>query len=485
MKKYKITFLISTFFISILSYWVLEPITLNPFVKKQVPLVESRFQKGVATNNLTTPLSLKMDSIVNNAILLNDFISVSAGISQNEKDTYLAAAGYCSKRSAKRANINTLYRTASVAKPMTAVAVLQLWEKNLVDLDVPIQRYLPEFPVQPEDEITIRQLLNHTSGIKHYASMWDGISFTNYKNMVDALDEFKNRSLSFSPGTSYEYSTYGYSILGAIIEKVSGEKFQDYMINNVFLPAGMVHTDIEEASRNYNNKANLYIKLGDTYIKSPKTDLSVKYPGGGFHTTAEDLVAFGNAILHNVLIDSTTLNTMISNTSSLKEGTPYGFGWFVINDDDKGLILQHGGSQSGTSSYLQILLQHDVVTAVLTNCFSADEGVYWMARDLTNQLVENPTSNRTINYFTAQSNEVLSSYVGAYQREEDIFKITKKGNQLYCTTKYYDALPIFPKSESEFFFRHFDGGITFQSSDNGVEKLYSIYKGKSEEFIKI
>ena len=200
------------------------------------------------------------------------------------------------------------------------------------------------------------------------------LSFTHYDNLIHALDKFKDRPLSFEPGTNYEYTTYGYTVLGAIIEKVSGTSFQEHMKKNIFLPAGMINTDIEEDNKEYTNKAELYIKIKGKYIRSPKTDLSLKYPGGGFHTTAEDFVRFGKAIIQNKLIDSTTLDMMVNNTSDIKQGTPYGFGWYIYEHDKKGTILMHGGSQSGTSSELNIMLDHGIVSVALANNFGSNYG---------------------------------------------------------------------------------------------------------------
>lgn len=373
-KRYKIL-IVTISILAVLAYWIIQPYSLNPFANIASNFVESKIDVECSPeiDNLEN-LKSRLDSLVDGAISRTDFIGVSAGVYKQGCGSWLGAAGFKSKSDQKRPDINTVFRTASIAKPMTAVAIMQLYERDLIDLDVAIQNYLPEFPVKPEGDITIRHLLKHTSGIKHYSSMWDGISFTNYNSLVEALDEFKDRPLSFAPGTGYEYTTYGYTILGAVIEKVSGTTYQDFMKHNIFIPIGMKNTDLEEAGKEYTNKADLYIKLGSTFIRAPKTDLSVKYPGGGFHTTAEDLLKFGKAIIEHQLIDSTTLDLMVTSTESVKKGTPYGFGWFVYEHDSKGTILMHGGSQSGTSSEFNLMLDHGIVSASLANNFGSNSG---------------------------------------------------------------------------------------------------------------
>lgn len=114
-----------------------------------------------------------------------------------------------------------LGRIASITKPMTAIAIMQRYERGMIDLDKPIQTYIKEFPRKVKGDITIRLLLKHTSGIAHYSSKWDALSFTHYPTLANALDAFKDRELDFEPGTQYRYSSYGYTVLGAIIEEVS------------------------------------------------------------------------------------------------------------------------------------------------------------------------------------------------------------------------------------------------------------------------
>src|SRR5690606_14760285 len=191
-----------------------------------------------------------------------------------------------------------LGRIASITKPMTDIAIMQLYEKGMLDLDKPIQTYLKEFPKKAKGDITIRHLLKHTSGISHYSSKWDAMSFTHYPTLVAALDAFKEKELEFEPGTQYVYSSYGYTVLGAIIEKVSQMSYGEYMRKNIWDKAGMLNTSLDE-NKTYESKSRLYLKVKSTYIKSPTTDLSIIYPAGGVQSTAKDLLKFGKAVLNH------------------------------------------------------------------------------------------------------------------------------------------------------------------------------------------
>lgn len=369
MKKKIITrALLSIFALcTIFTIWISEPISINPFAAYDLPKVES-----TTDSDCSKQIQQSADKLVNELIDKKGFMSVSTGTYQKDCGMYLATAGFANKKDQQRPNNETLYRTASIGKPITAVAIMQLFERGVLNLDVPIQQYLPEFPKKEKGEITIKQLLSHTSGVRHYHSTVDGISFKHYDSLIDAIDEFKDDPLEFGPGTSYLYSTYGYTILGAIIEKVSGLSFEEHMRKNIFEPANMNHTSLENANRSYENKASLYIKFKNKFIKSPNTDLSVKYPGGGYITTAEDMLLFGKALLEYQLITKETIDKMGDTSVHHKKGTPYGFGWFVYEHERKGKILMHGGSQSGASSEFNIVLDQGLVTVALSNTFGCN-----------------------------------------------------------------------------------------------------------------
>lgn len=327
----------------------------------------------------------KANDIINEHMASNNFLGVTAGLYIENCGTYLSGAGFTDKGDQKRTNSDMLGRIASITKPMTAIAIMQLHEKGILDLDKPIQTYLKEFPKKAKGDITIRHLLKHTSGISHYSSKWDALSFTYYETLVDALDAFKDNELNFEPGTQYMYSSYGYTVLGAIIEKVSQMSYGEYMRKNIWDKAGMSNTSLEVDKQKYNNKSRLYLKVGSTYIKSPNTDLSVIYPAGGVQSTAKDLLKFGEAVLHNKLIKSSTLEMMINATDELAPSIgddPYGFGWAVYDDPKYGKIIQHGGSQPGTSSFFSIFLDHKIVSVVMSNSFGTRQNAFYLSRDI-------------------------------------------------------------------------------------------------------
>lgn len=388
MKKIKLLVLI-IFLLTFVVSWVIEPLSFNPFNMVEFPKTKSEidFKSEANRLNLSSDLESKGNGIVNGYMASNSFLGVTAGLYVENYGTYVSGAGFINKNDQTRTNSNMIGRIASVSKPMTAIAIMQLYEKGMLDLDEPIQIYLNEFPEKEKGTITIRHLLKHTSGISHYSSKWDAMSFTHYPTLMDAVDTFQDNELEFTPGTQFLYSSYGYTVLGAIIEQVSQMSYGEYMKKNIWDVAEMSNTSLEENGQNYDNKSKLYLKVKSTYIKSPNTDLSIIYSAGGVQSTAKDLLKFGEAVLKNKLIDSTSLNMMINATDELapaKGDDPYGFGWAVYDDPKYGKIIQHSGAQPGTSAFFSIFLDRKIVSVVLSNSFGTSQNAFKLSRDIAN-----------------------------------------------------------------------------------------------------
>ena len=386
MKKRKIVFIVFLLALIYVSYWLFDPYSLNPFSEK--PLSLSKTDNSLNCLN-SKEFSAEGDKLLNSTIMSDSLLGVTTGIYSKQCGTWLSSAGYLTKSSEQSPNKSSLFRIASISKSMTAVAILQLFEKGLIDLDAPIQKYLPEFPKKAKGEITIRQLLKHRAGIPHYKSKLGIFNFTHYDNSIDALDKFKGRELLFKPGTEFRYSSYGYVLLGAIIEKTTDQSYQDYMNENIWQPAGMNFTSIEKDDIEYKNKAGLYIKLGKIFIRSPKNDLSYMQSGGGIQSTAQDLLKFGQAILNYKLINPSTTELMMKLSTNKENEIEYTYGWDSWVSSKYGRIMEHNGAQIGASSYLRIYFDKKIVVATLSNSLSTSGAVKDLSLSLANQMIKN------------------------------------------------------------------------------------------------
>lgn len=307
-------------------------------------------------------------------------IGGSAGIMVDGEIVWQKALGFADERSEAHFKMETKVRTASLAKPMTAVAVLQLYEKGLLDLDASIQTYVPDFPEKPEGTITVRHLLNHNSGIKGYKNAKEAETQKEYPTLKDAVDLFKDRELAGTPGQVFEYSSYGYVVLGRIIENVSGMSYEAYMQQNIWNKCGMNSTGIERYGVEYPEKSTAYHRSRNGKIKvaSKINNLSNRIPGGGFYSTTGDVLKFGNAILKDELITAETKAMMFVAPAVTNDGNPYGMGWYLYGINPKyGNVVGHTGEQTGTSSQLMLLPDMNAVIVIMTNTSGALSDVFY------------------------------------------------------------------------------------------------------------
>ncbi|MCY1722764.1 serine hydrolase [Prolixibacteraceae bacterium Z1-6] len=240
----------------------------------------------------------------------------------------------------------TKFRIGSISKSLTAAALGILIENGKIDLDAPVQKYAPYFP-QKEYELTTRQVAGHIAGIRHYMNN-EFLSSEFYPTVNDGLEIFMNDSLLFEPGTAYSYSSYGFNLLSAAIEGASGEEFLTYMKEKVFNPLGMNETTAERMDSLIIYRAGYYDMSERKVINAPYVDNSYKWAGGGFISTSEDLVKFGNAMLNNTLFSEETKLQLIT-PQKLKNGkvTEYGMGFFSGADDYGRYYYGHGGGSVG------------------------------------------------------------------------------------------------------------------------------------------
>ena len=309
------------------------------------------------------------------SLLLEKFISNNvtvgavAGYSVDGEIKWQSAVGYADKKSRTPFSINTITRVASVVKLFTAVSVMQLIEQELIDINDPIQKYVPDFPKSKLGPITIKQLLNHTSGIGGYKSGKEAETKKEYSTLTDALNVFKDRKLLFRPGSQYSYSTYGYVLLGVLIERVSGITYEEYIQANILDKAGMKHTAIEKFGIQVPNKSRLYHRNRKGKIKkATNNNLSNRIPGGGFHTTLQDMLKFGDAIINHLLINEKTLLSMFENNGLKKGGNAHGIGWFMYaQKPNNSAVIGHSGEQSGCSAQLMIVPKSKTVVMVMAN----------------------------------------------------------------------------------------------------------------------
>ncbi|MEP1306963.1 MAG: serine hydrolase domain-containing protein [Balneola sp.] len=265
----------------------------------------------------------------------------------------------------------TLFRIGSVSKTITAAGMGVLIQNNKIDPKKEIQEYVPDFP-EKKYPITVKQVAGHIAGIRSYK----GDEFMNTKKfttVTEGLKFFKDDSLLFEPGTQYQYSSYGWNLISAVIEGASNEAFLPFMKREVFEPLGMDNTVPDWADQDIKNRAKFYIWRNGTNIEAPYVDNSYKWAGGGFIGTTEDMIRFGKAHLDYDFLDEETQKILMF-PQSLNDGkdTNYGMGWSGFKDSSTGYWVGHtGGSVGGTTMFL-ISKEHRMVIAYTINRSGAE-----------------------------------------------------------------------------------------------------------------
>ncbi len=273
------------------------------------------------------------------------------------------------------AKASTVYPLGSISKPITAVAVMQLFERGRLDLDAPVQKYCPAFP-EKQWPVTTRQVLGHLAGIRHYKSDEEFDSTRFYASINEGLSMFKDDPLLFEPGTKYSYTTHGYSVLGCVVEGASGQKFADFVSENVFKPAAMERIRVDSVADLIPNRAQGY-RITDKGVltNSPLADNSYKVPGGGFVSTAEDLARFAVALQTGKLLKRETLELMFTR-QKLKDGkeTNYGLGWGVAKRPTGERAIGHSGAQQRVSTFLHMQPDQGLAVVIMANLEGARLG---------------------------------------------------------------------------------------------------------------
>lgn len=267
----------------------------------------------------------------------------------------------------------TSYRLGSISKPITALAAMQLWEQGRLDLDAPVQKYVPGFPEKPWP-VTTRHLLGHLGGVRHYRG--DEINITrHYPTLLEGLEIFRAAPLLHQPGSKYAYTTYGYNLVGCVVEGASGRKFTDYLHDRIFKPAGTRSLRPDSVHEIIPNRAQGYRKGVDGRLRNSNlADTSYKIPGGGLCGTVEDLAHLALAVQQGKIVKPETLELMWTRQKLLDgRETAYGLGWALSTRQGEREVA-HGGGQQRISTYLYMLPERQCAVALMTNLEGARLG---------------------------------------------------------------------------------------------------------------
>lgn len=292
-----------------------------------------------------------------------------AAVWQDGRIVWIGSTGMRDRERALPVENDTRFRLASVSKLLAATALAKLAEEGRIDLDAPITDALPWLD-NAWTPITARQLAAHTSGLPHYQAVDSERGGTHYASGRDAVAIFANRSLLAPSGAEYSYSSWGYTLLGAIAEELTGESFPDHVARVIAsgLDIGADATDTGDPTASI-----AYDFFGAMPVRAAPHDFSYTWGGGGLMASAAGLARFGGAMLENRIVSQETFDSMVKptllNSGEVAADADYtvGFGWRAANTIDNEPIVFHNGVTIGARSSLVLWRSEGVAASILSN----------------------------------------------------------------------------------------------------------------------
>ncbi len=266
----------------------------------------------------------------------------------------------------------TKFRISSITKPITATLIMILSEAGLIDLDDQMCIYLPNCPGHWEG-ISVRNLLNHTSGIPEYTSLPGASEVSRVPhNVADLVDVFKDEPLDFLPGDSYQYSNSNFILLGAVIEQVTNARYEDFLQQVLLDPLQMEDSGMDHRSEILQDRASGYQIRGRVLINAPFLDMTNAYATAGMYSTVEDLFRLDQVLYSNQLLNEASLEGMFTpNFGEDGSGGNYGLGWQI--DEYQGhRMVGHTGGINGFHTYLGRYIDERITIILLSNIETED-----------------------------------------------------------------------------------------------------------------
>ena len=371
---------------------------------------------------------------------------------------------------------DTKFRIGSITKQFTAACILQLVEQGKLNLDDKLSKFIPDFP--KGDSVTIHMLLNHTSGIASYTDIPDFPKvFTLSWSKDSMISYFKNRPYNFSPGSKFLYNNSGFFLLGYIIEKVSGQSYNDYLRQHILDKLRMVNTGVDKVDSILPMRARGYAKVKDKYVNADFISLDWPFSAGILFSTVDDMYKWDRALYGT---------SVIAASSKQKMFTPgkgnYGYG-IRIDSLEKHYRTTHSGGIPGFVSNISRYVNDDVCIVVLSNdSYNAELVTNGLASIIFNLPVEFPYIHKEIKIDPA----LLDRYVGKYNAFLTV-QVIKKDGKLYRHRDGTPDIELKPESETKFFYDDdSDRQLEFEIDNTGkVTKIWFINSGQRGEMKRV
>lgn len=373
-----------------------------------------------------------------------------------------------------------VFRIGSITKQFTATAIMMLAEEGKLKVTDPITKYLKDYPTHGYT-ITIEHLLNHTSGIRSYTSMPEFLEEELRTDMTveELVDYFKKEPMDFPPGQKYLYNNSGYILLGAIIEKVSGKSYQDFIHEKIFKPQGMKNSYYGSHLTIIPNRTAGYEKTKKGFTNCPFLSMKLPYAAGSLLSTVDDLYTWNRALFAGKVISRDSFKRMITPTK-LKDGKMQNYGYGLGISKFFGYrSIGHGGGINGFVTYAMQIPEKKVFVAVFSNCPGMEPAPRFVARWIAALLVGKSVKEKKP---VKVAEDILESYVGIYKINNGNYReVIKKGDKLFTQRTGGPMFPIYAESNSRFFYKMSFSRLSFVKDKNGKVVKMVMYRPEGDE----
>jgi serine beta-lactamase-like protein LACTB len=318
------------------------------------------------------PSSAARASEILREIVAHGVPGASAAVAKDGTVVWADGAGFADVDEHVAVTPATRFRIASISKALTSSALVQLVDARVLDLDRPIQTYVPAFPTKPFP-LTVRELAEHTSGIRHYRDH-EALSTRHCDRLADGLDVFATDALLFEPGMRFAYSSYAWNLVGVAIEAASGQRYVDYMHDHVIVPLGLASTVPEDGGAPGTDQAHAYLLEAGRVVPAPAVDNTCKLPSGGWLSTPSDLARYGAAVLAGpFLTDAERAMLFTPVRTGMGKPTGFGMGWELTEENGRRIVFHSGGAIGG-AALLWLVPDAHLVVALMFDVSGGDAG---------------------------------------------------------------------------------------------------------------
>ena len=359
-----------------------------------------------------------------------------------------------------------VFRIGSVTKQFTAAAILKLVEAGKLSLSDEIGRFLPDYPTRGK-RITVEQLLNHTSGIRSLTGMpaWPSHTREDW-TPAQLIAFFQNEPLDFEPGTGWKYNNSGYLLLGAIIEKVSGKTYEDFLAETIFRPLGMERTRYGSDGPLIAGRVVGYQRTPGGIVNAPYLSMTLPFSAGSLVSTVDDLARWQAALDKDELLSAESRRRMWTPVT-LPDGraTRYGFGWGIWSYEGHA-VVEHGGSINGFVSANMRWPDDRIYVAVLSNATGPGRDPRMLALRAASLAAGIPADGRKA---VTRAPETLEPYAGVYKDSDgDDWTVRRDGNRLEVGAgPSHSEVFASPACPDCFFYRDHVRDLRFERSPSG------------------